>query len=76
MIFRFTKRFTVEFKKLPRKYYHLEEDFDGFLSGFDDNHKTAKTIKANLYKLRIKNSDKTKPAPSSIIFFILKSPKS
>jgi hypothetical protein len=60
MIFRFTKHFTAEFKKLLKKYHHAEDDFDNFVSDFDKNHKTAKTIKANIYKVRIKNSDKAK----------------
>ncbi len=58
MIFKFTKHFTAEFKKLLKKYRHAEDDFDNFVSDFTKNHQTAKTIKANIYKVRIKNSDK------------------
>jgi len=58
--FKFTKHFTTEFRKLLKKYRHAEDDFDSFVSDFTKNHQSAKTIKANIYKARIKNSDKAK----------------
>ncbi len=60
MTFRFTRRFATEFKKLLKKYHHAEDDFDSFVADFAKNHQVSKTIKANIYKARIKNSDKTK----------------
>lgn len=60
MTFRFTRRFATEFKKLLKKYHHAEDGFDSFVADFAKNHQVSKTIKANIYKARIKNSDKTK----------------
>ena len=60
MTFRFTRRFATEFKKLLKKYHHAEDDFDSFVADFAKNHQVSKTIKANIYKARIKNSDRTK----------------
>jgi ribosomal protein S20 len=46
MTFKFTKHFTSEFKKLLRKYHHLESDFDGFINNFETNHQISISIKS------------------------------
>lgn len=59
-MFRFSKLFTKNFKQLAKKYRHIEEDFDHFLENFEKEHSSAITIRKNIFKSRIKNSDKAK----------------
>lgn len=46
--------------RLLKKYHHAKDDLDNFTADFTKNHQSAKTIKANICKVRIKNSDKAK----------------
>ncbi|MDD2652226.1 MAG: hypothetical protein PHX44_04160 [Sulfurimonas sp.] len=59
-MFRFSKQFIKNFKHLAKKYRHIEEDFDRFLESFTNEHSHATTIQKNIFKARIKNSDKAK----------------
>jgi len=59
-MFRFSKLFTRNFKQLAKKYRHIEEDFDHFLENFASEHSHAVIIRKNVFKSRIKNSDKAK----------------
>ena len=59
-MFRFSKFFTKIFKHLAKKYRHIENDFDHFLENFDHVHSYSITIRKNIFKARIKNSDKAK----------------
>jgi mRNA-degrading endonuclease RelE of RelBE toxin-antitoxin system len=59
-MFRFSKLFTKNFKHLAKKYHHIESDFDHFLENFENEHTHAISIRKNIFKARIKNSDKTK----------------
>jgi len=59
-MFSFSKLFTKNFKQLAKKYRHIEEDFDHFLEKFENEHIHAISIKKNIFKARIKNSDKAK----------------
>ena len=60
MQFKTVSRFDKEVKELSKKYSHIKSDLQNLISNFDKNHQAAKTIKANIYKVRIKNSDKAK----------------
>jgi mRNA-degrading endonuclease RelE of RelBE toxin-antitoxin system len=59
-MFRFSKHFTKNFKHLAKKYHHIENDFESFLENFDQEHSHSITIRKNVFKARIKNSDKAK----------------
>jgi len=59
-MFKFSEKFTKDFKQLLKKYHHIEEDFDLFLENFKNEHSHSIAIKRNLFKARIKNSDKAK----------------
>ncbi|MGZ5208107.1 MAG: hypothetical protein ACXWB0_03730 [Sulfuricurvum sp.] len=59
-MFRFSKHFTKNFKQLAKKYHHIESDFDRFLENFENEHSHAISIRKNIFKARIKNSDKSK----------------
>lgn len=59
-MFRFSKHFTKNFKRLAKKYRHIEEDFDQFLENFESEHSHAAAIGNNIFKARIKNSDKAR----------------
>ena len=60
MQFKTVSCFDKEVKELAKKYFHIKSDLQNLVSNFDKNHQAAKTIKANIYKVRIKNSDKAK----------------
>ena len=60
MQFKTVSRFDKEVKELAKKYSHIKSDLQNLIANFDKNHQSAKTIKANIYKVRIKNSDKAK----------------
>jgi len=53
-------RFDKEVKKLSKKYNLIKEDLKDFILNFDDIHQEAITIKSNLYKVRLSNSNKNK----------------
>lgn len=55
MQFKTVSRFDKEVKELAKKYSHIKSDLQNLIANFDKNHQTAKTIKANIYKVRIKN---------------------
>lgn len=60
MQFKTVSRFDREVKELSKKYSHIKNDLQNLIANFDKNHQSAKPIKANIYKIRIKNSDKAK----------------
>jgi mRNA-degrading endonuclease RelE of RelBE toxin-antitoxin system len=53
-------RFDNEVKKLSKKYNLIKEDIKSFIANFEDIHQEATTIKSNLYKVRLANSNKNK----------------
>jgi len=53
-------RFDKEVKKLSKKYNLIKEDLNNFVLDFDTIHQEATTIKNNLYKVRLSNSNKNK----------------
>ena len=59
MNFNTSPLFDKQIKKLSKKYQNIKSDLIYFLNSFDDNHQIATTIKANLFKVRVKNSDKS-----------------
>lgn len=60
MNFKTTASFDKEAKKLSKKYSLLQDDLKNFINDYDKNHKSAISIKNNIYKVRIKNSSKNR----------------
>ncbi|MDC0932700.1 hypothetical protein OAR97_02525 [Arcobacteraceae bacterium] len=60
MNFETVTRFDKEVKKLSKKYNLIKEDLNNFVLDFDTIHQEATTIKNNLYKVRLSNSNKNK----------------
>ena len=60
MNFETVSRFDKEVKKLSKKYNLIKEDLNNFVVDFDNIHKEATSIKKNLYKVRLSNSNKNK----------------
>jgi len=58
--FETVSRFDKEVKKLSKKYNLIKEDLNNFVVDFDNIHKEATSIKNNLYKVRLSNSNKNK----------------
>lgn len=52
--------FDKQVKKLSKKYNLIKEDLKVFVVDFDKNHQEATTIKNNLFKVRVANSNKNK----------------
>jgi mRNA-degrading endonuclease RelE of RelBE toxin-antitoxin system len=53
-------KFDKEVKKLSKKYNLIKEDLNNFILDFDTIHQEATSIKNNLYKVRLSNSNKNK----------------
>jgi len=53
-------RFDKEVKKLSKKYNLIKEDLNSFVLDFNKIHQEATSIKNNLYKVRVSNSNKNK----------------
>lgn len=60
MNFETVSRFDKEVKKLSKKYNLIKEDLNNFVLDFDTIHKESTSIKNNLYKVRLSNSNKNK----------------
>ena len=60
MNFETTKLFDKQAKKLAKKYRNLKHDLQSLIDHFDTLHPTSTTIRKNLYKIRIANSNKHK----------------
>jgi mRNA-degrading endonuclease RelE of RelBE toxin-antitoxin system len=58
MNFKTSSLFNKQAKKLSKKYRNIKNDILTFMKNFDEVHLSSTTIKANLFKTRIKNSDK------------------
>jgi len=52
--------FDKQFKKLTKKYKHIKNDIQILVDDFDDIHQQATSIKNNIYKVRLSNSDKNR----------------
>jgi len=66
-------RFDKEVKKLSKKYNLIKQDLQSFIMNFDDIHKNATSIKNNIYKVRVSNSNKHKGKSSGYrIYYYLK----
>ena len=52
--------FDKQFKKLSKKYNLIKNDLISFMDDFEDIHKQSISIKNNLHKVRIANSNKNK----------------
>jgi len=52
--------FDKQYKKLAKKYNLIKSDVEEFIINFDDLHQQATSIKNDLYKIRLANSNKNK----------------
>ncbi len=52
--------FDKQFKKLSKKYNLIKSDVEELIINFDDLHQQATSIKNDLYKIRLANSNKNK----------------
>ena len=52
--------FEKQVKKLLKKYPHIKNDIKNFVNDFNKLHQKATSIKKNIFKVRIANSDKNK----------------
>ncbi|MDF1884407.1 hypothetical protein JHD49_10680 [Sulfurimonas sp. SAG-AH-194-C21] len=52
-------------KKLSKQYRHLQDDIDTFLNSINSKDDLGIELKSNIFKTRIKNSDKNKGKSAS-----------
>ena len=60
MNFETLSKFDKEVKKLSKKYNLIKKDLNNFILDFETIHEKAISIKDNLYKVRLSNSNKNK----------------
>jgi len=73
MKFKTTSLFDKNFKKLAKKYHNIKIDIQKFVEDFEILHKNSITIKNNLYKIRLVNSNKNKGKSAGYrIYYYLK----
>lgn len=60
MKFETVSLFEKQFKKLTKKYSLIKNDISKFITDFDTLHSQSTTIKNNLFKIRLANSNKNK----------------
>jgi len=60
MHFKTTELFDKQAKKLNKRYHNLKIDIEDLLVRFEAYHQQSICIKKNLYKIRLKNSNKNK----------------
>jgi len=60
MNFETLSKFDKEVKKLSKKYNLIKKDLNNFILDFETIHQEAISIKDNLYKVRLSNSNKNK----------------
>ncbi len=60
MNFKTTELFDKQAKKLGKKYRNIKNDLNTFLSDFETLHLQSTSIKKNLFKVRIANTNKNK----------------
>jgi len=58
--FRTVPLFDKQFKKLSKKYTLIKDDMQELIINFEDLHLQSTSIKTNLYKIRLANSNKNK----------------
>lgn len=60
MQFKTSSEFDKDVKRLSKKYRHIKEDLIALMASFENEHAHATAIQKNIFKARIKNSDKAK----------------
>ncbi|MFZ2890868.1 type II toxin-antitoxin system RelE/ParE family toxin [Sulfuricurvum sp.] len=60
MKFNTIPEFDNDVKKLAKKYRHIKDDLVLFMTSFENEHRHSISIRKNIFKARIKNSDKAK----------------
>ncbi len=65
--------FDKQFKKLAKKYNLIRNDVEVLMNDFDSLHQQATSIKSDLYKIRLANSNKNKGKSAGYrIYYYLK----
>ena len=73
MNFETSELFSKQLKKLAKKYKNIKKDLLEFMNDFDEIHQKAISIKTNIFKVRVKNSDKNKGKSTGYrIYYYLK----
>jgi mRNA-degrading endonuclease RelE of RelBE toxin-antitoxin system len=73
MNFETSELFSKQLKKLAKKYKNIKKDLLEFMNDFDEIHQKAISIKTNIFKVRVKNSDKNKGKSAGYrIYYYLK----
>ena len=73
MKFETVSLFEKQFKKLAKKYSFIKNDVSKFITDFDTLHSQSTTLKNNLFKTRLANSNKNKGKSSGYrIYYYLK----
>jgi mRNA-degrading endonuclease RelE of RelBE toxin-antitoxin system len=72
MNFETIEHFDKQAKKLSKKYKNIKKDLQSFIQNFDTLHQQAISIKSNLFKIRLANSNKNrgKSAGYRIYYYI------
>ena len=60
MTFETLPLFDKQFKKLSKKYNFIKNDIEEFVDNFGSIHQQAISIKTDLYKVRLANTNKNK----------------
>jgi len=60
MHFKATTLFAKQAKKLQKRYKQIKTDIEFLIEHFETIHLQAISIQKNIYKIRLKNSDKNK----------------
>lgn len=77
MKFKTVSLFEKQFKKLAKKHSLIKDNVSKFITDFDTLHSQSTTIKNNLFKIRLANSNKNKGKSSGYrIYYYLKINKS
>lgn len=60
MQFKTSSEFDKDVKRLSKKYRHIKDDLIAFMASFENEHSHSISIRKNIFKARIKNSDKAR----------------
>ena len=72
MNFKTSELFSKQLKKLSKKYKNIKKDLLKFMNEFDEIHQNSISIKTNIFKVRLKNSDKNKDKSAGYrVYYVL-----
>ncbi|MFA7069937.1 MAG: hypothetical protein WC144_03750 [Sulfurimonas sp.] len=73
MNFKTSSLFDKQFKQLAKKYNLIKVDLKDFTDNFEEYHSLSTSIKNNIYKIRVANSNKNKGKSAGYrIYYYLK----